>query len=172
LLDAPDPARFARRQEDAEGDAELSILQQVAQGAPTVTLDDLRALAPEERLELILDQGRRAGTLAGSFGLPELRRLVRVVRANRQAVRAYEPQPFDTSLFYIRAEGGLGDDAVWAGLALGGAEVHEAPGNHLSMHFPPHTGTLAARLRSCIERALRARVAEAGDEGPGRAVET
>ncbi|HTG36439.1 MAG TPA: non-ribosomal peptide synthase/polyketide synthase [Thermoanaerobaculia bacterium] len=172
LLDAPDPARFARQQGDAEGDAELSILQHVAQGAPGVSLGDLRALAPEERLRLILDHGRRAGTLAGSFGLPELRRLVRVVHANRQAVRAYEPQPFDTSLFYIRAEEGLGDDAVWAGLALGGAEVHEAPGNHLSMHFPPHAETLAARLRSCIEHALRARVAETGDEGLGRAVET
>jgi thioesterase domain-containing protein len=157
LLDAPDPARFVRQEGDGEGDAELSILQQVAQGAPTVTLDHLRALAPEERLELILDQGRRAGTLAPSFGLPELRRLVRVVRANRQAVRAYEPRPFETHLVYIRAEGGLGDDAVWAGLALGGAEVHENPGNHLSMHFPPHAGTLAARLRDCIAFALRQR---------------
>jgi thioesterase domain-containing protein len=151
LLDAPDPARFLR-QPDADGDAELSILQHVSQDAPTVSLEDLRALAPEARLQLILDQGR--DTLAASFGLPELRRLVRVVRANRAAVRAYEPQPFETRLVYVRAAAGLGDDATWARLALGGAEVLEAPGNHLSMHFPPHAETLGARLRECVDSAL------------------
>jgi thioesterase domain-containing protein len=168
LLDAPDPARFARRPEDAAGEAELAILQHLAPGAPPVSVEELGALAPDERLELVLDQGRAAGTLAASFGLPELRRLARVVRANRAAVRAYEPRPFDTSLLYIRAEDGLGDDAVWAGLALGGAEVLTAPGSHLSMHFPPHTATLAARLLAGIGSALRVahEAPEAGSEKP------
>jgi amino acid adenylation domain-containing protein len=168
LLDAPDPARFAHRPEDAAGEAELAILQHLVPSAAPVSAEELRALAPDERLELVLDQGRAAGTLAASFGLPELRRLVRVVRANRAAVRAYEPRPFDTSLLYIRAEDGLGDDAVWAGLALGGAEVLTAPGNHLSMHFPPHTGTLAARLLAGIGSAPRVaqEAPEAGSEKP------
>jgi hypothetical protein len=51
-------------------------------------------------------------------------------------------------------------DAVWDGLALGGAEVHEVPGQHLSMHYPPYVEALAARLGECIERAL----AGAGEE--------
>jgi thioesterase domain-containing protein len=152
LLDAPDPARFLRQPEDAEGDAELSILQHISQGTPTVTAEDLRALAPEDRLQHILDQGRES--LAASFGLTELRRLVKVVRANRAAVRAYRPQPFDTRLVYVRAASGLGDDATWSRLALGGAEVLEAPGNHLSMHFPPHAETLAAHLRERVDSAL------------------
>jgi amino acid adenylation domain-containing protein len=150
LLDSPDPARFLRQEEDADGQAELSILQHVAQGAPGVSIEQLSVLHPEQRLRLILDQGRAAGILATSFGLPELRRLVRVVRANRAAVRAYEPRPFETHLFYVRAAEGLGDDAVWAGLALGGSEVLEVPGSHLSMHFPPHAEILAARLRECV----------------------
>jgi amino acid adenylation domain-containing protein len=150
LLDSPDPARFLRQEEDADGQAELSILQHVAQGAPGVSIEQLSALHPEERLRLIVDQGRAAGILATSFGLPELRRLVRVVRANRAAVRAYEPRPCETHLFYVRAAEGLGDDAVWTGLALGGSEVLDVPGSHLSMHFPPHAEILAARLRECV----------------------
>ncbi len=164
LLDAPDPARFPRQQDDGEGDAELTLLQYVTRGNPPVSLDRLRELDPEERLALILEQGRREGTLAASLGLPELRRLVRVVRANRRAVRAYEPQPFDISLVYVRAAGGLGDDPAWAGLALGVAEVHEVPGSHLSMHFPPYTGELAAALRAAIERALGQGASLAGSE--------
>ena len=168
LLDAPDPARFDPQQEDAGGEAEHSILQQVVQGGPTVPLEALRAMTPEERLRLILDQGHAAGTLAASFGLPELRRLVRVVRANRAAVRAYEPRPIDTGLLYIRAEEGLGDAAAWSRLALGGAEVRVAAGNHLSMHFPPHAAELAARLLEGLESALRVaqEAPEAGSEKP------
>jgi thioesterase domain-containing protein len=155
LLDAPDPARFAREEVDAEGAAELVILQYVTHGSPPVTLERLREIGPEERLDLILAAGYEAGTLAAAFGRRELGRLVRVVAANRSAVRAYEPEPFATRLVYLRAASGLGDDAVWNRLALGGAEVHEVPGSHLSMHAPPHVEALAERLGICIERALR-----------------
>ncbi|HEY3570928.1 MAG TPA: amino acid adenylation domain-containing protein [Thermoanaerobaculia bacterium] len=169
LLDAPDPARFPRLQDDGEGDAEMTILQYVTQRNPPVTLEGLRALAPEARLELILEQVRQEGARPTALDLSELRRLVRVVRAHRRAVRAYEPQPLDTSLVYVRAAEGLGDDAVWAGLALGGAEVAEVPGGHLSMHYPPGSETLAAALRAAIERALRRAegAPEAGEEGVG-----
>jgi thioesterase domain-containing protein len=166
LLDAPDPARFPRLQDDGDGDAEMTILQYVTQRNPPVTLEGLRALDPEARLELILEQVRREGARPAALDMPELRRLVRIVRAHRRAVRAYEPQPFDTSLFYVRAAEGLGDDAVWAGLALGGAEVREVPGSHMSMHFHPHTGELAACLRAGIEQASRPRAEGAPMAGP------
>jgi thioesterase domain-containing protein len=169
LLDAPDPARFPRLQDDGDGDAEMTILQYVTQRNPPVTLEGLRALDPEARLELILEQVRQEGVRPAALDLSELRRLVRIVRAHRRAVRAYEPQPFDTSLVYVRAAEGLGDDAVWAGLALGGAEVHEVPGSHMSMHYPPNTEMLAAALRTAVERALRRAegAPEAGEEGVG-----
>src|SRR5206468_998980 len=59
LLDAPDPARFPRLEDDGDGDAEMTILQYVTQRNPPVTLEGLRALDPEARLELILEQVRR-----------------------------------------------------------------------------------------------------------------
>ncbi len=160
LLDAPDPAWFEPREQDVEAEAEFVLLNYTAGGKPPVTRDQLAELPPEERVELILRTGRELGTLAPSTGTLELNRLVRVVGANRRALRVYAPQPFETELAYLKA----GDnpapheaDAVWAGLARGGAEVHMVPGNHLSMHAPPQVEALAARLRSCIERALRDR---------------
>ncbi|MFL6234420.1 MAG: amino acid adenylation domain-containing protein [Thermoanaerobaculia bacterium] len=158
LLDSPDPAMLSRNEEDGEAEAEAVILGYLTQGNPPFSREHLRGLAPAERLDLLLQVGHEMGALAPAFGARELARLVRVVGANRRALRSYEPQPCRANLVYLRAAGSAeADDArVWAGLALGGAEIHEVPGGHLSMHFPPHVETLAARLGRCIEGALEA----------------
>jgi amino acid adenylation domain-containing protein len=161
LLDSPDPALFAREEEDGDAEAEAVILSYLSQGIPPFSRDHLRGLAPEERLALLLQVGRERGALAPAFGVRELGRLVRVVGANRRALRAYAPQPCRANLVYLKAATSEGDDAaVWSGLALGGAEIQEIPGGHLSMHFPPHVEELAARLGSCMERALGETVEE------------
>jgi thioesterase domain-containing protein len=125
----------------------------------------MKELAPEERLDLILKLGREAGTLAPAFGPRELGRLVRVVGANQQALHAYRPQPLATRLVYLKAaDHPLENHAAWARLALGGVEVQEVPGDHLSMHLPPHVETLAARLGAWIDAALRETVEETDRE--------
>ncbi len=42
----------------------------------------------------------------------------------------------------------------WQGLAAGGLEIHEVPGDHNTILLEPHVGTLAEKLRGCIEKAL------------------
>jgi hypothetical protein len=82
-----------------------------------------------ERLALILQVGRDAGVLASAFGVRELRRLVRVVGANRRALRVYAPQPFGANLVYLKA----GDFSVrrparrWWGARSGGGEPGGSP---------------------------------------------
>jgi surfactin synthase thioesterase subunit len=91
-----------------------------------------------------------------------------VVSANRQALRAYAPQPFAASLVYLKAADNPVEnqaEAAWSQLALGGVELHRVPGNHLSMHVRPQVQELAARLASCIERALGKTMEEAQVSG-------
>jgi hypothetical protein len=40
-------------------------------------------------------------------------------------------------------------------MALGGVEIHEVPGDHLSMFQEPHVQVLAEKLRACIDKALQ-----------------
>jgi thioesterase domain-containing protein len=172
LLDAPAPgqAAFDSPGGDAGGEAELIILRYATGGRTTTSLAELRLLPPDERLELILRQGREAGGLGG-IGPAELRRLVRVVEANRRALRAYRPEPAEVRVTYVRAAQGVKSDAVWELLAGGGMEVHEVAGSHLSMHAPPHVTALAERLGSAIARALEMEDDEPSGElalsGPG-----
>lgn len=44
----------------------------------------------------------------------------------------------------------------WDKLAAGGVEVHEVPGDHLSLLKSPHVQTLARKLEACLTRALDA----------------
>jgi amino acid adenylation domain-containing protein len=162
LLDAPAPGRAAAPADgDQGGEAEMVILRSVTRGAPALSLEQLRELAPDERLELILERGREAGVLAPAFGLSELRGLVRVVEANRRALRAYDPKSYDGSLTFVQAAESEKGDATWAHLVRGGIEAHEVPGSHHSMHAPPHAAELAECLQSCIQRALE----EGEDDG-------
>jgi thioesterase domain-containing protein len=166
LLDASDPVQFVQDAGEAEGEAEYVILRYVTRGNLPLSREQLRDLAPEERLDALLVVCHASGAFSSAFGRRELGRLVRVVGANRRALRAYAPQPLDASLVYLKAadnpkvDGQEEGNVLWEGLARGGAEVHEVPGQHLSMHFPPHVGALAARLGSAMERALRERVEE------------
>jgi hypothetical protein len=40
-------------------------------------------------------------------------------------------------------------------MALGGVEIHQVPGDHLSMFQEPHVQVLAEKLRACIDKALQ-----------------
>jgi thioesterase domain-containing protein len=49
-----------------------------------------------------------------------------------------------------------GSQYGWEGLATGGVEIIEVPGDHKTMLNEPHASALAARLRDCLARAERA----------------
>src|SRR5262249_12025755 len=54
LLDATDPIQFAREAVEEEGEGEHMILRYVTRGNPPFSREHLRDLAPEARLDLVL----------------------------------------------------------------------------------------------------------------------
>ena len=165
LIDSPAPRQDGHEDGDGDGKAELAILNYVTGGDPTMPLERLRTLVPDERLELILQRGRETGFFAASFGMDELRWLVQVVAANQRALHSYVPAPADVRVHYFHARESETSGDTWTGLALGGVVVHEVPGSHVSLHFPPHAEEAAAQLRAVLEDAART----AGRESPPHA---
>jgi amino acid adenylation domain-containing protein/FkbM family methyltransferase len=91
------------------------------------------------------------------FDAAESRRRVRVISSNVDALYGYQPRPHPGAMIYFRAQTRRPGDPSrpelpWIELMEGGAEVHVVPGDHNTMHEPPHVQTLAERLRRSLER--------------------
>jgi surfactin family lipopeptide synthetase A len=90
------------------------------------------------------------------FFLPQALKNVR--RGIQQAGFRYITQPYDGRVVLFRAKEkslrGVDDPyAGWKELALGGLEVHEIPGGHVSILAEPQVQVLVKYLKNCIERA-------------------
>jgi aspartate racemase len=78
--------------------------------------------------------------------------------ANMAAYREFQPAVYAGRLTLFRAqETSVGSssppDRGWSRFAGGGLEIHEVPGDHISMLEEPHVRSLAERLRECLEKA-------------------
>jgi thioesterase domain-containing protein len=83
----------------------------------------------------------------------------------RETMR-YVPRAYAQRVTLFRATrlgGRFGKDATmgWGLLAAGGVEVHELPGEHLTLLRQPHVTALAAALERSLEEA-RGRVSRGG----------
>jgi amino acid adenylation domain-containing protein len=76
-----------------------------------------------------------------------------------KSAQRYTPQPYPGKLTILRATEvdpellGAGPELGWTGLASGGIQVFDVPGNHHSLMQEPNIGVLAATLGRCIEAA-------------------
>ena len=118
---------------------------------------DLEGLDRDAALGLAVDRARAAGTLPAGFDAEEARRLLAVLEANIAAMFAYELPPYRGRALFFRALERRPQDPPrpelpWIERVSGGVEIHLVPGNHATMHDPPHVAELAARL----ERSLAA----------------
>ncbi|HEY9694287.1 MAG TPA: amino acid adenylation domain-containing protein [Oculatellaceae cyanobacterium] len=87
-----------------------------------------------------------------------IRPMLRIFQANSQAVLSYKSKiyPKKIHLFTSIEEGGKTNrdpTMGWSELAMGGVEVHQGSGNHLSMLKKPHVKVLAEQLKVCFEEA-------------------
>jgi thioesterase domain-containing protein len=125
-----------------------------------VSAADLQPLAPEAQLRLFVERLQGAGVLHGGDTLEQLRRLLRVYRANVRAYRLYVPRPVAGRITLILAEQGsldpaLGPDLGWEKLSPFPVDREVVPGDHHTLLADPHVRTLADRLRPRLGRTER-----------------
>jgi thioesterase domain-containing protein len=112
----------------------------------------------DERLAHILHAAKSAGALPASFDLARLRRLMDIVNANGQAMFEYRPETYGGGLVHYRAAATAErlespQESGWRALCRGEVDVEVIPGDHMSIHFPPHAEDLAGSLDQRMARA-------------------
>jgi thioesterase domain-containing protein len=160
LLDSPAPVRPLEEFDDVELIAGLA-----ADLALPISEEDLRQLEPDRRLLHLLEQGRQQRLVPPDYDLAQARRLLHIYQTNVRALRNYQPQPYAGRITLFRASesatGGF-DDAQpsdlhrtlgWSALSTHSVDVHEVPGDHISITTEPHVQSLAAKLKHSLTEA-------------------
>jgi len=83
--------------------------------------------------------------------------MLRVFYANSRAASSYVPKAYANRITLFRTTklfGKAEQDSTlgWSELAAERVEVHQVPGNHLTMLRKPHVQVLAKQLRECVEK--------------------
>jgi thioesterase domain-containing protein len=152
LVDEADPSR------------QLLVTAEYLQGLRGVDLglrlEDLAGRAADEQIRLFVERIQRAGVMHAEDSFGQVRRLLRVYRANVRAYRAYRARPYPgpITVLYAAAEAdpdGHGD-LGWSAFTPFPVDTRAVPGDHVTMLAEPNVRVLAETLRAC----LRARVEE------------
>ncbi|HEV2733980.1 MAG TPA: amino acid adenylation domain-containing protein, partial [Longimicrobiaceae bacterium] len=115
-----------------------------------VSQEELRALAPGERLRRAWEAARDARAVPSDVDLAHFRPLWEVFRANVGASREYGGGTCAADLLLLRAAervtGRPEEVEGWAGSTSGRMDVRIVPGDHFSMMREPYVRILAAEL--------------------------
>ncbi len=117
----------------------------------------LPPLAPDARLDTLVERGRAAGLLPGDVDLTYILMILKVYRANLRAERRCVPTSYHGRTVLFRASQQPADalpDLGWGVFITTGLEVVDIPGDHFSMvEDADDVQALAALLRTAIDQA-------------------
>lgn len=150
MIDAPGPGCLPSLFEDDASILGYLLCQRRPEEAE---LARLRSLPPDALIEHFLTSASQGPVHAGS--VDEVRSLLRVWRANQQALWSYAPPPYPgRALFFAAGE----DDGVnvvrperaWRPLVRGGLDLRAVTGTHITMNQPPHVDAIAAAIADAL----------------------
>jgi amino acid adenylation domain-containing protein len=151
MIDTPAPHQMPANLTDS-----AAILHYLLQDQLTVPLEKLRQLDPQAQIEFVLDEARvhgKGNVLPPHLGLP----LFNTWIAHQQATFNYTPQTYPHDVVFFRHTEPMAHfpplpHKPWEELVEGKLEVHEVPGNHITMNYPPHVRVLAEHLRIILRK--------------------
>jgi thioesterase domain-containing protein/acyl carrier protein len=121
--------------------------------AVPISRELLEPLTPEARRTMLLERTRDAGLVLPALGLRELRALIDVFRAHRQALQQYVPgrdEPVPLAIFRPEAEVAESTKG-WETTSCLPASYHRVPGDHYSMLAEPHVKELTQKLLRVLD---------------------
>nr|WP_275402453.1 amino acid adenylation domain-containing protein [Streptomyces sp. SID13031] len=116
---------------------------------------ELSAVAPDDRVNHVVELGRSAGTLPPGFEVADLDRFLAVYAACNEAYRAYRPRQLPPRTTLVRAEQNPDPDPQlgWSMPAGGRLRVIDAPGNHVTVMNGSNIEAFAPELAKTLVEA-------------------
>ncbi|MEG4574228.1 amino acid adenylation domain-containing protein [Microcoleus sp. N3A4] len=122
-----------------------------------ISADELQQFPPEEQLNYILERSKNLNILPPEVSLEQMRHLMRVFQANREAMLSYIPQPYPGKMALLSASSKplqvkLDPTQGWGELATHGLlDIQPIPGDHYAILRAPHVQLLAQQLATYLK---------------------
>lgn len=122
----------------------------------SLSLEQLRKLNNDEQIEYVFNLAKQVNWLLPDVELPQFRHFILILRTHTDAWRNYEPKVYPGNITVFCSEEQANKkinqkDLGWSDLTTKEVEIHEVPGDHLSMVHKPHVKKLAKRLKACLD---------------------
>ncbi len=154
LVDTPGPGAVPDKLVDF-----AEILDYLLGDELNINIDELRDRDLNEQLAYVFEEARfanRVDLLPASLGVP----MFKTWMAHQEAMHAYQPQPYNGKVVFFRPTTEAKRNLMsmhlpWIDLVQGGIEIHQIPGNHLTMNEKPNVDVLARHLKRILRGLIR-----------------
>lgn len=109
---------------------------------------------PEDRLQMLLEQGRSIHAFAPDTSFEQLTHLLKVFKTNVHALNTYQPHTYAGTVSLFLADEEKQRDTListWETLAQDGLTVQTTPGDHYTLLGKTHVHFLAQQLNALID---------------------
>jgi thioesterase domain-containing protein len=138
----------------------LPLIAELFPSGDDLSIESLRAMAPEQHLEYFMHRAAQAGIVLGNMDPGLGGHVFEVFKSNLKAMMDYRPQPYPGKVTLLFAEEKPQSIDVardpqlgWGIYSQGGVEVIRIPGDHVHMVQEPNVRVVAERIRQCIAAA-------------------
>ncbi len=150
MVDTPAPEQMPRTLTDS-----AAIIQYLLAGKLALSLERLRELDESAQIDYVLEQARLQGkgdVLPPHLGVP----LFKTWMAHQEATVAYKPSGYHGDVLFFRHTEPMENfpalpHAPWEKLVRGNFYLHQTPGNHITMNYPPHVAYLADHMKPYLD---------------------
>jgi thioesterase domain-containing protein/acyl carrier protein len=125
-----------------------------------LSVEALRAMAPEQHLEYFIQRAAQAGIVLGNMDPSVGGQVFEVFKSNLKAMMDYRPQPYPGKVTLLFAEEkpqfldvARDPQLGWGMYAQGGVEVIRIPGDHVHMVQEPNVRVVGEKIRRCLAAA-------------------
>jgi amino acid adenylation domain-containing protein len=156
LLDTVTPAWFTDNPQESEVQETQLLVDLFAETNLALSVEHLQLLNSDEQLNYVIAQGQQANLFSSEVKPANIKRLLDVYQANRQAFQRYQPPVYEGKLTVFPAtdrqdklspESSLG----WEKFTIKVVENYPVPGNHYNMVRSPNVQVLAEQLKRGFE---------------------
>jgi thioesterase domain-containing protein len=135
----------------------LPLMLMMFPGQSKEEIEALQQQSPEQQLAYFQQRAELAQLVVAGAAAGQAQHVFDVFQANVDAITRYRPQPYPGKITLFRASEHatpMHKDPYlgWGPWAGRGVEVHEVPGNHVTMFRAPTVRALAGRLNACLEQ--------------------